>query len=863
MRAPGFAVLPSLLVAGGVMVAPPGAVAQQDAAVATAPKPAPAAGAPAAAPALPGATPTRPGGRRVIEGAPTVLAFKEVPIDQIVSFIVEATGKVVIPQKDVMNRKVTVINDQPIARDRALDLVILALQQSGVAVVESGDTITLRDMNEIDRQDVPVIGPDESVLGRTDLGTIAEKVYALKHVSAEQYATVLKDAIPKFAKLTVDKESNQVAVMGNISLLQRIENLISSLDRQASDALVTETFRLHYADSAQIVENIRELYAAESGRGPTRGKRTTPDDQNQRRRFGGQQNEAAAPSENLRVSANSQQNTVTVVSEPAVVEEIRSQIENFWDLPLPKDAVVPRTYELKNSDPIKVQNLLQRMFGQGSPASAAAPQQQGGQGGGQRGGQGGGGGGNAAPAAPGTSQGVGRLAGQFSFQAIPETGRLVVVARTPDNLNVIDEIIADLDKPQTVGLPEIVELKHASAEELGEQLNTLLALDGTLATIRRSATGLTTTGAVSNSPFSTTQQTANAAQGQNPQDTTTPPDTIAFWWQRSRPPTDSRGSSNLVGQIRLVPVWRQNALMVLAPPEYRHSIAELIAQLDKPGRQVLISAIVVEVSRDDATSLGFRWSSQPLSPTNPDNSLSIGTTNTNTKNDFLPSLFDTSVLNANVNLNFLLQALAQKTGINILSEPKIFTSDNQQAEFFNGQDIPFVTNSQTTTTGNVIQSFDYRAVGIALRARPRITINGDVDLQVNVELSSIVPGQTLFGGFIVDRRETTTQLIVKNGQTVVISGIMRSEETNIVRKIPLLGDIPWLGAIFRSIDKEKKDTELLVFVTPVVQETTDNAKEVNEPYIKRLDQIKSEHEQMEKQDTVKDKTDKPRASDPD
>src|SRR6185369_9345110 len=118
---------------------------------------------------------------------------------------------------------------QPIARDRALDLVILALQQSGVAVVESADTITLRDMNEIDRQDVPVIGPDISVLGRMDLGTIAEKVYALKHVSAEQYATVLKDAIPKFAKLTVDKESNQVAVMGNIALLQRIENLNGSL----------------------------------------------------------------------------------------------------------------------------------------------------------------------------------------------------------------------------------------------------------------------------------------------------------------------------------------------------------------------------------------------------------------------------------------------------------------------------------------------------------------------------------------------------------------------------------------------------------------------------------------------------------
>jgi type II secretory pathway component GspD/PulD (secretin) len=86
--------------------------------------------------------------------------------------------------------------------------------------------------------------------------------------------------------------------------------------------------------------------------------------------------------------------------------------------------------------------------------------------------------------------------------------------------------------------------------------------------------------------------------------------------------------------VRIVPVWRQNAVMVLAPPEYKNSIVALISDLDRPGRQVLISAIVAEMSTDDALALGIRWSSQAITPTNPDNSLSIGGSSANTKNNF-------------------------------------------------------------------------------------------------------------------------------------------------------------------------------------------------------------------------------------
>ncbi|MEO1278455.1 MAG: secretin N-terminal domain-containing protein, partial [Planctomycetota bacterium] len=404
-----------------------------------------------------------------------------------------------------------------------------------------------------------------------------------------------------------------------------------------------------------------------------------------------------------------------------------------------------------------------------------------------------------------------------------------VVAKSPDNLAVIDQIIRDLDQPKSVGLPAIVSLKHVSAEEVAEQLNALLALDGTLASIPRSETGLSSGAGAGESPFADDATDTGAA------DTENDPGTITFWWQTAQEQNDTAGPSNLIGKLRIVPVWRQNAIMVLSPPEYRAAIVDLIQQLDQPGRQVLIQAVIAEVSRDDAEALGLRWSSSAINLSRTDNSISFISDFSGTENNLLDGLFDTSVLNVGVDLNAVLQALNERTNVSILSRPIVFTSDNQEAEFFDGQDIPFITNAQTTDTGGTTQGFEYRAVGIQLRVRPRLTPNRDVDLRVNIELSSVAPGQNAQSGqVVVDRRETTTQLIVRSGQTLVISGILRNEDSDVVRKVPLLGDIPLLGWLFRSRETSVNATEQLIFITPVVVENGDEADELNESYRERL-----------------------------
>lgn len=784
--------------------------------------------------------------RRQIAGGPTVLAFKQFTVEQIVPFLVESTGKVVMPMQDVMTRKVTVINDKPIPREQALDLVYMALLQNGVAVIETETTITLRDVADITKGDILVIPPDESVLARTDLGVIAEKVFRLRSNTAKAMGEVIKDKVPDYAKLSVDEESNQLALIGNIAFLQRMERLIMSLDRPAAGALTTETFRLRFADAEVIKANIEELYggggAAATTSGNANSRRRGGQDRGQQQqqppmfRFpgqGGGEQQAAAASQELRVTANTQQNAVTVVADDAVLRQIKFQLDEFWDKPLPPEAVVPKVYDLRHTDPVKIANILDGLFAKAG-TSRTTTTGGGGGGGGQFGG-----GAAAAASSSGTSQGVARLAGQFSFQPVPDAGRLIVVAKSPDSITAIDRIIQELDQPQTVGLPAVVELKHANAEDLAEQLNALLAADGTLAQVRRAESGLATT-ATATSPFASASTTDTAAQAQ--QDTATAANNLSFWWQRSRTTTETtkRNASNLIGNIRIVPVWRQNALLVVAPPEYRQSIVEMVDSLDRPGRQVLISAILASVSVDDASALGLRWSSQTITPTNGDNSVSLTNAFQGSNSSFADSLFNSSVLQSNLNLNVLLQALAEKTAVSVLSEPKIFTSDNQEATFFDGQDIPFVSDSQLTDQGTRNQTFDYKAVGIALRARPRITVNGDVDLRVNVELSSIAPGQTIDNSLIINRRETTTQLIIKDRQTVVISGLLRQEDSDIVRKVPLLGDIPVLGLLFKSKERTKTNSELLIFITPVVVNNTGENDALNVPYRERLEKLKGD-----------------------
>ncbi len=577
--------------------------------------------------------------------------------------------------------------------------------------------------------------------------------------------------------------SRRLMIVGSEQNRQIVKEWLKEIDIEDTGVLVTQTFSLKYADAQELAQNIKDLFQE--------------DQQSRYRRYYSSYYDRGASKgpdrTRVTVTANARNNSLTVQASPERMARIAKQIEE-WDRKFEGEEAAPRIFTLKYVDPDKTRELLESLFTQKErssmpwwwydeePASSAMP--------------------------------VGRLFGQFRFEAYPEAGKLIVVSKNEENYEIIEKMIEQIDQPQMAGLPRIIQLKFADAETLAEQLNALLNAPGTPTSIlRRGETGTFKDLGDETSPYSTQQQGQQQQQQKQQQ---TELAVMKFWWQNPPPDIKVKPPSNLVGKLRIVPNVEQNLLMVAAPEEYVEAIEKFVADLDKPGRQVLIRAVIAEINHDDSTSLGFRFSSDPSLFTSGDaiiteNALR-GLLNYNWQDD----LGQHHTIALDVDVNNLVNLLRKVTDLKIKSEPKILTADNVEGEFFDGQDIPFISNSQTTDVGGLTQSFDYFPVGITLRVQPHITEEGRVDLTVNLRVSSIIASRTLFGGVIVDRRETTTRVVLEDGKTFMISGILREEEREIIRRIPGLGDIPGLGEVFKHREIAKINSELLIFLTPHV-----------------------------------------------
>lgn len=172
-----------------------------------------------------------------------------------------------------------------------------------------------------------------------------------------------------------------------------------------------------------------------------------------------------------------------------------------------------------------------------------------------------------------------------------------------------------------------------------------------------------------------------------------------------------------------------------------------------------------------------------------------------------------------------LKALQTDTQFDVLSTPRIFTTNNATAQINISQSLPYVTNSTFDTNGTQIFNYNFLDVGIVLTVTPRITSNGYVTMDVTQTANDFV-GYTSFNAPIVNQREAQTTVSVKDGETVVLGGIINNSLNRTVNKVPILGDIPLLGSLFRSTSTTKDKTELLVFMTPHVVRTPQDAAQL-------------------------------------
>ncbi|MCL4872603.1 type II secretion system secretin GspD [bacterium] len=306
-------------------------------------------------------------------------------------------------------------------------------------------------------------------------------------------------------------------------------------------------------------------------------------------------------------------------------------------------------------------------------------------------------------------------------------------------------------------------------------------------------------------------------------------------------PGAQRMTQELTGSIRITPSRASNALIIMASPADYQNIIQVVERLDRRPRQVFVEAMITEVTVDKAIELGTKFRLTAKKDNEPVAIGGVGVVDATAVQNILNGLAgltvgglgnlltipvtrtDGTTFNLTAPGFAVLFSLSEfKDIVNVLSTPQILTSDNSEAEIMVGENVPFLSSleRQPTTQGQpVLQSIERRDVGIRLRIRPKISEGDFVRLDIYQEISAISPTRT--GGasdIITTKRSASTSVVVKNNQTVVIGGLIQNRSTNNSTKVPLLGDIPLLGWLFKSKRDQTQKTNLLVFITPYIIE---------------------------------------------
>ena len=405
----------------------------------------------------------------------------------------------------------------------------------------------------------------------------------------------------------------------------------------------------------------------------------------------------------------------------------------------------------------------------------------------------------------GPAQGQADASYRTVLLAEPKANAIIIRAANPARVALARSLVERLDQPgahaDPAGNIHVVYLKNADATKLAVTLRAAIAAGDS----RGAGAGASGTSSAAPAP--------GAAAGMG---------------------AAGGGQPSTGGQIQADPTT--NSLIISAPGPLYRQLRAVIDQLDTRRAQVLVESLIVEVRADKAEEFGIQWQG-PIGQRG-DGTIGFLGTNFGTGGNNIITL-QTQAASGNVvpgrGLNFglvnrtggvytlgLLGRFLQENGDgNILSTPTLLTLDNEEAKIVVGQNVPFVTgqytnaNSGSSGTVNPFQTIERRDVGLTLRVKPQISANGTVRLQIFQEVSSISPTVSS-SGLITNKRSIESNVLVEDGNIVVLGGLLQDEYSGTGDKIPGLADIPILGHLFRSDGRKRSKTNLMVFLRPVV-----------------------------------------------
>jgi len=440
-------------------------------------------------------------------------------------------------------------------------------------------------------------------------------------------------------------------------------------------------------------------------------------------------------------------------------------------------------------------------------------------------------GGSATSAAPGTPAAAAASADRIQLLADPRTNSIIIRAPSAARANLAKSLIARLDQPTSMpGNVHVVYLKNAEATKLAQTLRAVIAGEST-----GIAQGGQQQGQIQNQGGSLLQQGASLmGQGDGQQ---MPP--MQGGAQQGPLPTGGPG-----GFIQADPAT--NTLIITASEAVYRNLRAVIDQLDARRAQVYVESLIVEITSDKAAEFGLQWaglSGDSGSRYRIGGVSSFGTGGVNLLQLAAPALTgaDGVALPANglnlgifrqvggrLGLGVLARALESEGNANILSMPNLITLDNEEARIIVGQNVPFVTGQYTTAASganNPFQTIERKDVGLSLSVRPQISEGGTVKMAIYQETSSVQPGASVTD-LRTNKRSIQTNVLVEDGDIIVLGGLIEDTLTDTVEQVPGLGDIPVVGHLFKYQNRARGKKNLMVFLRPTVIRSSDQGSNV-------------------------------------
>ena len=700
-------------------------------------------------------------------------SFDKADIDDVLKFLADASGKIIYKDPAV-ETQVTIVSMAKITIPDAFKVLSGLLSVKGYTMFMKDDEVTITT-----KEGERIRGGKRIAVGEVPAGIPPEEIITqilqIQFIDAAQLKDDLKPLFPDKGDtglMLSNADTNTIVVIDTAERVKRIVELIRELDKDTSEAMEVRVIKLEYANAAEMAQVIESLFEQRS---PFRGLSGDALRRMMEAGRSGSSTPGASPRlptgltamrGEVRVSSDERTNSVIVSASKANLDNIEQMVTEL-DIDVTPD-VVPRTFALTYADAATVAEQLSQLFepdtGRGRSYGGYYGYYYGG--------------------SYSSRRSQTETAGLQPDRVVPDTRtNSIIVTAEEEDMGVYETIIKDLDRESP--LEEVVrvfELENANAGDVAEALYDV---------------------------FQGAQQRQRG---------------FFFFMFGSRSQREATsGPLQMLQEVNVIADEQSNKLIVSGPAQTFKLVEQLINDLDKPLPQVFIEVVIADVTLDESRRFGFEWKAITTSgSTTSEIGTELGVAATDASE---AGGFQYSILSRN--FQSLLRALETEKDVQVVSTPHITVMDNTQATISIGESIPYTASTTETSGGGLQVSTELLPVTITLNVTPHINSSDQIALDVEQTIDSFIEFVDFGQGQKAPRtqqRSAETSVLVGDGQTVVLGGIMSDRESTVIDGVPILRDIPWIGKLFEQKRKQKTKTELMVFLTPhIVKDAGDTA----------------------------------------